>query len=312
MEPVYLVLIPLLGGYLLDFFLGDPSNRWHPVAAFGNLISAGEKRWNNGNRRFWKGLAFSLSLIAGTFFFFHLIMHGARQIYGLFYLAVATFFVFIGLANRTLICEAMAVIKVLEENGLEAGRKRLSYIVGRDTSALTPQQIYTAVLETLSENLSDGVIAPVFWYGVAGIPGMMTYKMVNTLDSMIGYKNERYLQFGCFAARFDDLANWIPARLTACLMVVVMGSFRRIRFIQKYARAHSSPNAGYPEAALAGILNCRFGGPNFYFGKLVEKPYIGSNDRELGFSDLKKAVLVNEWTSFVMVGLTGWMLWIWG
>ena len=175
MEPAYLIIIPLVGGYLLDFFFGDPSNQWHPIVVYGNLIYGGEKRWNKGNHRYRNGLALSVSLIIGTFLFFSLITWGAKQVSISAYLIVSTFLVFIGLANRTLIREGKAVIKALEDEGLEAGRKRLSYIVGRDTSELSAQQIYTAVLETLSENLSDGVIAPLFWYAIAGVPGIGSY-----------------------------------------------------------------------------------------------------------------------------------------
>ena len=145
------------------------------------------------------------------------------------------------------------------DRSLDEGRRQVGRIVGRDTSALSAQEVRTAALETLAENLSDGVIAPLFWYAVLGVPGMMAYKMVNTLDSMIGYRNERYRQFGCIAARIDDVANYIPARLTALLMIIVSGRLSLFRFVGKYGSRHASPNSGYPEAALAGILNCRFG-----------------------------------------------------
>jgi adenosylcobinamide-phosphate synthase len=152
-------------------------------------------------------------------------------------------------------------------------------------------------LETLAENLSDGVIAPLFWLVLLGTPGMLAYKMVNTLDSMIGYHTERYLQFGCWAAHIDDMANYIPARLTALLM----GG--KWRFVRKYGRCHASPNSGYPEAALASILNCRFGGPHKYFGEVFDKPYIGENDRELTTADMKTAVRVNRTAEVLMIGI---------
>jgi adenosylcobinamide-phosphate synthase len=194
------------------------------------------------------------------------------------------------------------VISALEKNGLEAGREQLSYIVGRETRTLNEQQIRTAVLETLAENLSDGVIAPLFFYALGGVPAMLAYKMANTLDSMIGYKSEKYRNFGWFAARFDDIINFIPARITALLMVVLSFSWRGLAYIFRYGNQHSSPNAGYPEAALAGILNCRFGGPNVYHGTLVEKPYIGKNDREITDRDFYKACFLNFCTCLVFVG----------
>jgi adenosylcobinamide-phosphate synthase len=133
---------------------------------------------------------------------------------------------------------------------------------------------------------------------------MLAYKMVNTLDSMIGYKTERYRDFGCWAAHIDDIANYIPARLTALLMAAANFSLFTLRFSFKYGRCHASPNSGYPEAALAGILNCRFGGPHYYFGQLFDKPYIGTNDRPLTTADMKKAVRVNRTAEVLMVILT--------
>lgn len=158
---------------------------------------------------------------------------------------------------------------------MEAGRRRLSWIVGRDTSELSPKEIYTAVLETMAENLSDGVVAPLFYYALGGFPAMMAYKMVNTLDSMIGYKDERYRQFGCMAARLDDVLNYIPARLTALFMALVAYRPGLFRFIFRYCHQHASPNSGFPESAMAGILDCRFGGAHVYHGLLVEKPISG-------------------------------------
>ena len=154
--------------------------------------------------------------------------------------------------------------------------------------------IRAAALETLAENLSDGVIAPMFWFALLGLPGMMAYKMVNTLDSMIGYKNERYLEFGQIAARLDDLANYIPARLTAWLMLAVSGNLNKMDFVKRFGPAHASPNSGYPESALAAILNCRFGGTHDYFGKPVEKPYIGTNERTFTTEDMLIAIKTNS------------------
>ena len=164
-------------------------------------------------------------------------------------------------------------------------------------------------METLAENLSDGVIAPLFWFALLGVPGMLAYKMVNTLDSMIGYHTERYLEFGCVAARVDDVANYIPARLTAMLMII--GAWMRypkqysivylLSFVKKYGRKHASPNSGYPESALAGILNCRFGGPHYYFGEYFPKPYIGENERELNFEDMRLSVRINRISEILMI-----------
>ena len=146
----------------------------------------------------------------------------------------------------------------------------------------------------MAENLSDGVVAPLFFYPLGGFPAMMAYKMVNTLDSMIGYKDARYKDFGCCSAHLDDVLNYIPARLTAFL--IALSGYRKgiFSFIRKYARQHASPNSGYPESAMAGILDCRFGGPNIYHGMLVEKPYIGTHNRELSINDYKRAARINQ------------------
>jgi adenosylcobinamide-phosphate synthase len=156
--------------------------------------------------------------------------------------------------------------------------------------------------------LSDGVIAPLFYYLLGGLPLMFAYKMVNTLDSMIGYKSDRYRRFGRFAARLDDVANYVPARLTALIMIIVSMSCRGLCFIFKYGHQHASPNAGYPESALAGVLNCRFGGPNVYHGQVLQKPYIGQVVRDLTQKDLNKACAINHKATLLMIALTLFLL----
>jgi adenosylcobinamide-phosphate synthase len=214
-----------------------------------------------------------------------------------------TAIVFFCLAGKTLADEVRAVFKAADSS-LDEGRRQVARIVGRDTTQLSDQEVRIAALETLAENLSDGVIAPLFWYLIGGAPAMLAYKMVNTLDSMIGYHTERYLQFGRWAARIDDVANYIPARLTALLMIAVARRFDLIKFVAKYGCKHASPNSGYPEAALAGILNCRFGGPHIYFGEVFDKPYIGDNEREVNSADMVRAIWVNRAAEIAMIAIT--------
>lgn len=214
--------------------------------------------------------------------------------------AASAVLIFYCLAGTTLVNEVRMVFMAADRS-LEEGRKQVSRIVGRDTSELTNQEVRLAALETLAENLSDGVIAPLFWYLLLGVPGMLTYKMINTLDSMVGYRNERYLQFGRWAARIDDIANYVPARLTAVLMILSTGRLSLLKFVKRYGNQHASPNSGYPEAALAGILNCRFGGPHHYFGEMVYKPFIGNNERPVHSSDMRIAVRVNRVAEGIMV-----------
>ena len=296
------IIIPLLAGFALDCLIGDPHFLPHPIRLFGKAISVGEAKLNRGRNRKLKGALLASCLILSTYIILKLGFTVLSAYQNLYFL-ISSVFVFYGLANRSLIQESLRVIIKLEKEGLEAGRQQLSMIVGRETAQLNENQIRTAVLETLAENLSDGVIAPLFFYFIGGVPAMFAYKMANTLDSMIGYKNERYKEFGFFAAKLDDALNFIPARLTAILMAVVSFNFLAVKFIFKYGQKHSSPNAGYPEAALAGILNCRFGGPNRYHGVLIEKPFIGDNPRPVSTKDVYKTCVINVAVTLVFIGV---------
>jgi adenosylcobinamide-phosphate synthase len=301
-----IAILPLLIGWMLDLLLGDPAWLPHPVIGFGKMIAYGEHRLNKGCHRKAKGAVMAVVLIISVLVTTAWIRHSLYLLPSLFGEGIGvgllfdSLLIFCCLAGTTLIREVRQVFLALDHS-LEDGRKQVARIVGRDTSSLSAQEVRTAALETLAENLSDGVIAPLFWYALLGVPGMVAYKMVNTLDSMIGYKTERYKDFGCWAAHIDDIANYIPARLTALLMVVVAGKPQLASFVWKNGRRHASPNSGYPEAALAGILNCRFGGPHHYFGQLFDKPYIGTNDRPLTTADMKTAVRVNRTAEILMV-----------
>ena len=288
--------IALIIGWLLDLLIGDPARLPHPIVWFGKMIAFGEHRLNRGNHRMLKGGLMSIGLIVLVFAVTWFLCHQLSMI------VIDVIIIFYCLAGTTLIREVRTVFLALDRS-LDEGRQQVARIVGRDTSELSAQEVRTAALETLAENLSDGVIAPLFWLAILGVPGMLAYKMVNTLDSMIGYKTERYKDFGCWAAHIDDVANYIPARLTAFLMILATGRLGLLRFVWKYGRNHASPNSGYPEAALASILNCRFGGPHYYFGQLFDKPYIGDNDRLLNTEDMKKAVRVNRTAEVLMVVL---------
>ena len=298
-------------GYGLDLILGDP--RWlpHPVVGFGHLISAGEHRLNHGSARarFIKGLLLAFGLVALVAAVAWAGLAAARWVHPWLATALEVAAVFYGLANRTLITEGRAVFRQLE-TGLAEGRRQLARIVGRDTAHLDAQQVRTATLETLAENLSDGVVAPLFWGAVAGVPGLLAYKMVNTLDSMIGHHDERYEWFGKAAARLDDVANWVPARLTAWLLVLVAGSARGARFVWRYGSAHASPNSGQPEAAIAGILDLRFGGPHTYDGEVVDKPWIGENPREIASAEIDRVVRLNHAVCLIAVVVTA-LVWLW-
>ncbi len=291
MDSWMIYILPLLIGWLLDLILGDPSWLPHPIVGFGKMIAFGEHRLNKGSHRKLKGALMTIFLIVFISLATPFLCPSLDNPYLL--ILFDAVLIFYCLAGTTLIREVREVFLALDRS-LEEGRKQVARIVGRDTSELSAQEVRTAALETLAENLSDGVIAPLFWYTILGVPGMLAYKMINTLDSMIGYKTERYKDFGCWAAHIDDIANYIPARLTALLMVIAAGKPQLVKFVWRNGRKHASPNSGYPEAALAGILNCRFGGPHYYFGELFDKPYIGENARELTTADMQKAVRINR------------------
>ena len=307
-------VISLLIGWLLDLVFGDPQRLPHPVVWFGKMISAAEHALNKGRHRLMKGAVTAIGLILlvyGAGWVIRHLLHGVG-IYAVMVFDVIV--IFYCLAGTTLIREVREVFLALDRS-LEEGRTQVARIVGRDTTQLSAQEVRQAALETLAENLSDGVISPLFFLALLGTPGMLAYRMVNTLDSMIGYRTQRYKDFGCWAAHIDDIANYIPARLTALLMVMVSGRWSLVRFIWRYGNHHASPNSGYPEAALAGILDCRFGGPHYYFGELFDKPFIGENDRSLTTADMRTAIRVNRMAEVAMVlGLMGgcllrWALW---
>lgn len=338
LSPLLLLLIPLLAGWLLDRWLGDPQWLPHPVVAFGKLIAFGERNLNRGSHRVLKGTFLTLTLVIGVMVATGLLMLALMAWHPGAAVAVSTLVVFFCLAGTTLEREVRNVFRAADCS-LEDGRRQVARIVGRDTAGLSEQEVRTAALETLAENLSDGVIAPLFWLIVLGWPGMMGYKMVNTLDSMIGYRTPRYERFGRFAAKLDDAANYIPARLTALLMMIAAPFFRvspskrmadeapsdtvgkkdasavepsnLCAFVRRYASCHASPNSGWPESVLAGILHCRFGGPHPYFGRMFYKPFIGHNNRPLDTDDMRTAIGVNRTAEVLMILLCVAAMW-WG
>ncbi len=296
--------ISILIGISLDTLFGDPYSLPHPIRLFGNAISYANTKFNNGEHKKIKGAFVCISLVLLTFIFFSLIQF-CLSAFPLILCLFNGIFFYYGLSAHCLIKEGLKVEKelLLFEEGktkdLSKARKALSMIVGRDTSELNPHKIRSAVLETLSENLSDGLVAPIFFFFIGGIPLMFAYKMINTLDSMIGYTSEKYKDFGFFSAKVDDVANFLPSRLTALLMCCV--TFKnRFAFIYRFRNAHKSPNAIYPEAALAGILNCQLGGTNIYFGQKVEKAYIGDNPRELLHKDVIQTCIINAKVAFLL------------
>lgn len=284
--------LPMLLAILLDSKLGDPTILGHPIIFFGRLIGWGEKRFNRGGYRRLKGALYNGLLVGLTLFLAWYLLEqllNLGSIGQMVALILATVLCFYMLSGKTLIDEVSAVFREVDRE-LEAGRRQVARIVGRDTAQLSAQEVRTAALETLAENLSDGVVGPILSWALLGTPGILTYKMINTQDSMVGYLNERYRAYGFFSAKLDDLVNLLPSRLTALFLLLGAGRLDLIPFVLREGKKHLSPNSGYPEAALAGLLGCRFGGAHDYFGELVEKPYIGDQERELTYDDLTLAV----------------------
>ena len=279
--------LELAAGALLDVLAGDPHWLPHPISGIGVVTSSFERLLRKIPYEKASGclLPVLVLLVVIAVVTFTLRWAGA---------AAAVYWIFSCLATRGLDQESKRVIHALQHGDLDRARTLVGRIVGRDTKNMTEQDVTRAVFETVAENMSDAIVAPLFFLAVLGIPGMVAYKAINTMDSMVGYKNERYIRFGWASARLDDIANYVPARITAALIVAIAAVMRlqwrnAISAIARDARLQPSPNAGYPEAALAGALGVQLGGLNYYFGEPVQKPFLGD------------AIHPLHWHSFVRV-----------
>ncbi|WP_298563556.1 adenosylcobinamide-phosphate synthase CbiB [uncultured Aliiroseovarius sp.] len=279
---------PLVLALILDAFMGEPDWAWkrvpHPAVLMGRAIGWLERNLNEGDNRFFNGAmgVFVLAAVAG-------ILGQVIQYLpfgGLLEIIVAA----ILLAQKSLAQHVQAVADALRQS-TEEGRNAVAMIVGRDTKDMTDDAIARGAIESAAENFSDGVVAPAFWFLIAGLPGLMVYKLVNTADSMIGYRNERYEQFGKFAARLDDVLNWVPARLTALILILASRQWSAWSVIRRDAPLHRSPNAGWPEAAMARTLNVALSGPRAYHGEMRDFPWVnGEGARDIGAKEVDQAV----------------------
>lgn len=294
--------------YALDLILGDPRRLPHPIRWIGKLIA-----WLDGIfydkhaspvLQRMAGCAFWASAITAVYSGTIAVMGAASHLYPAVGHAALIWIAYTTMATRSLHKESAQVARALQQGDLPLARERLSRIVSRDTGQLNEKEIVRALVETVSENLSDGIVAPLFYLAIGGPPAAMIYKAINTMDSMVGYKNERYLYFGWFAARMDDLANLIPARLSALLLIGASACLRldwrsAWRVMRRDARKMKSPNAGYPEAAAAGALKIQIGGANIYFGQAIEKPTLGDSENELTLAAYRSMVRLMYATSFL-------------
>ena len=306
-------------GFLLDQIFGDPYFLPHPIRGIGWLIAKTEKALRSGNpqedspereaaeRRQGKLLVVSVLLLTGMFT--ALILVGAYALYPRIGMVVEAVMTYQILAARCLQVESGKVWKHLKAGNPEAAREAVSMIVGRDTKPLSPQGIMKAAVETVAENTSDGVVAPLFFMAIGGAPLAFLYKAVNTMDSMVGYKNEKYYYFGFAAAKLDDLVNFIPARLSAFVMIAAafltgLDGKNAWKIFWRDRFNHKSPNSAQTEAVCAGALRIQLAGNAYYFGKLYEKPTIGDDLRPVENRDIRRAnrlMMGTAWLSLILV-----------
>lgn len=286
-------MLALTIGLILDLIIGDPNNPIHPVRIIGSWAVKMENIYRKLFPKKLKlagGLAW-ISIVIPTFFIGVGIVRVSYNINSILGVLIEGILIYFCISSKGLKVEGLKVINILKRGDIEKARQQLSYIVGRDTKSLDKKSIIRAVVETVAENMSDGVIAPLIFAGIGGAPLSLAYKAINTCDSMFGYKNDKYIDFGFVSAKLDDVFNYIPARLTSYFIVIAcfLLGFDYKNSLRIYNRDkfnHTSPNSAHPEAAIAGGIGIMLGGPNYYFGKLVEKPTIGDNIKEVEVFDV--------------------------
>ena len=309
-------IFAFIAGFVLDLLIGDPHFIPHPVRLIGSLISFCDKRlncdagYNISEKKlnlikYKRGMLLAFAVIFATFAMSVIIIVAAYSINlyaGIIAEAVMTWQI---LATKCLRVESMRVYDALRTDGVDAGRRAVSMIVGRDTSVLDAAGVTRAAVETIAENTSDGVIAPMLYTAIGGPVLGFVYKAVNTMDSMLGYKNDKYMYFGRFAARLDDVVNFIPARISAYLMIAAafiggrqFDGKNAYRIFKRDRFNHASPNSAQTESVCAGALRVQLAGDAVYFGKLVKKKYIGDGLREIEYEDIKRANRLMYITAF--------------
>ncbi|PKP60817.1 cobalamin biosynthesis protein CobD [Candidatus Atribacteria bacterium HGW-Atribacteria-1] len=300
----------VITAYLLDLIIGDPYWLPHPVRMIGKFIEYLEKalrKNNDQNQRTEKikGIILTVITVGLSYYIIYFLIYIAGVISPGLKFAFSSFFIFTTLSTKNLGEEAFSVYRALEEDNLELAREKVSRIVGRDTKGLSRDEIVRATVETVAENTVDGIISPLFYAVLGGAPLAMAYKVVNTLDSMVGYKNEKYIQFGWFSAKLDDLVNYLPARISVLLipmasLLVRQRGLMALRIIFRDGKKSPSPNAGIPEAGFAGALGIQLGGVNFYQGVKEYRPILGEKLKEISLKDILKAIWLSCTVSILM------------
>lgn len=304
------LVIKIWIAYILDLIFGDPQNIIHPVQIIGKMISLGEKillKEKSGSRyKFFAGIILNIFVVSITYGLTCLIYKSSKTS-GVFTL-IEIYLMYTVFSVNSLAREGNRVYNILKEGNIEKARKDLSYLVSRDTETMDEKMIIRSTMETISENTVDGIVAPMFYMFLGGLPLAMTYKAINTLDSMVGYKNEKYMDFGKFSAKIDDIANFIPARITGFLIVAASMILRynyknSLKIFIRDRKNHSSPNSAHAEASVAGALGVQFGGRVSYFGKEADKPTIGDKIKDFELEDIKKNIKIMYATSFLSLVL---------
>ena len=288
--------------YVLDLIFGDPQNVVHPVQVIGKIISAGEKVLLRKKYKFLAGAVLNIFTVSITYTLMYLISKSVKI--SVFFMIIEIYLMYTIFSINSLAREGNRVYRILKEGDIEKARKDLSYLVSRDTEMMDEKMIIRSTMETISENTVDGIVAPMFYMFLGGMPLAMAYKAINTLDSMVGYKNEKYMEFGKFSAKVDDVANFIPARITGILIVLasmILGYDYKnsLKIFLRDRKNHSSPNSAHSEASVAGALGVQFGGKVSYFGKEIDKPTIGDKTKEFELEDIRKNIRIMYVTSFL-------------
>jgi len=288
--------------YVLDLIFGDPQNVVHPVQVIGKIISAGEKVLLRKKYKFLAGAVLNIFTVSITYTLMYLISKSVKI--SVFFMIIEIYLMYTIFSINSLAREGNRVYRILKEGDIEKARKDLSYLVSRDTEMMDEKMIIRSTMETISENTVDGIVAPMFYMFLGGMPLAMAYKAINTLDSMVGYKNEKYMEFGKFSAKVDDVANFIPARITGILIVLasmILGYDYKnsLKIFLRDRKNHSSPNSAHSEASVAGALRVQFGGKVSYFGKEINKPTIGDKTKEFELEDIRKNIRIMYVTSFL-------------
>ena len=288
--------------YVLDLIFGDPQNIVHPVQVIGKIISAGEKVLLRKKYKFLAGAVLNIFTVSITYTLMYLISKSVKI--SVFFMIIEIYLMYTIFSINSLAREGNRVYRILKEGDIEKARKDLSYLVSRDTEMMDEKMIIRSTMETISENTVDGIVAPMFYMFLGGMPLAMAYKAINTLDSMVGYKNEKYMDFGKFSAKVDDAANFIPARITGILIVfasMILGYDYKnsLKIFIRDRKNHSSPNSAHSEASVAGALGVQFGGKVSYFGKEIDKPTIGDKTKEFELEDIRKNIRIMYVTSFL-------------